>query len=328
MSIKEIETGYETLYQAVEQYQNMTKQMFYSAYIEVMEGITAIDFPVEKDDKMFDYYQTLRQLPLLPEEKRKVTQLVLLKGMTLEPLQPNHQLTPDSIGFLFVYLIETLSHHAKSLRLYDPCNGMGNLLATVMLNLNLADIKTEGFGSEIDDILIRIAAVNADWMEMPVRLFHQDGTQPVMMEPCDFVVCDLPIGYYPLDDRVANFVTAHDEGHSYAHHVLMEAAMKQLNAKGYGLFIVPSQFLMSEQADDIKRWLNQDVYIQAMLHLPSAMFKTEASQKSILILQNRNDETVQSKALVAEIPSLNDREGLERFFATFAKWNTERKGEQ
>lgn len=326
MSIKEIELGYETLYQAVEAQQNKTKQMFYIAYIDVLKGITATDFPVEQDDVMYDYYKTLRNLPLLPEEKRKVTQLVLLKGMTLEPLQPNHQLTPDSIGFLFVYLIETLSRHASSIRLYDPSNGMGNLLATVMLNLNLANIQTEGYGSEIDDTLLNIAAVNADWMEMPVRLFHQDGVQEAMIPPCDFVLCDLPIGYYPLDDRVTDFTSATEEGHSYAHHVLMEASMKQLKDNGYGLYIVPSQLLMSEQADDLKRWLNQDVYIQAMLHLPSEMFKTEASQKSILILQNRRENTKQAKALVAEIPSLSDKEGLQRFFATFAEWYM-KKGE-
>ena len=328
MSIKEVELGYEALYKAVEQYQNEAKTYFFNAYIEVLKGLTAIDFPVDKESKLYSYYETLRQLSLEKEEKRKITQLVLLKGMTLEPLQPNHQLTPDSIGYLFVYLIEELMTKKDKVVLYDPCNGMGNLLATIMENLSLASIHVKGYGAEIDDLLLEIAAVNADWIEMPMHLIHQDGAQAMVPEAVDFVVADLPIGYYPLDDVVTSFKSATKEGHSYAHHILMEASMTQLNETGYGLFLVPTNLLSSEQASELKRWLNHTVYIQAMLHLPSEMFKTEASQKSILILQNRNQQTKQAnEVLVAEIPPLNDRGRLEKFFQTFNEWKQSAKGE-
>lgn len=328
MSIKEIETGYETLYKAVEQYQNEQHTYFFHAYLEVIKALNTPDMVWNSESKVPTYLEPLQTLPLLPEEKRKVSQLVLLKGMTLEPLQPNHQLTPDSIGFLFVYLIERLKENKKKLSIYDPTVGMGNLLYTIMLNLQLAGIETSGFGAEIDDLLIEIAATDADWFELPVRLFHQDGVQPILIDPCDFVVADLPIGYYPLDEKVTHFKSSVTDGHSYAHHVLMEASMKALNSTGYGLFLVPSQLLSSEQADALKTWLSQDVYIQALLHLPSGMFKSEASQKSILILQNRNQDTKQVKeVLVAEIPDLMDKEGLQRFFSTFAAWHAEQKGE-
>lgn len=327
MSIKEIELGYETLYKAVEQYQNDTRTYFFQAYVEVMKGLTSVDIPVESDHSLYSYYETLFQLPLEKEEKRKVTQLVLLKGMNIEPLQPNHQLTPDTLGFLFVYLIESLIKQS-SITIYDPCNGMGNLLLTIMENLQLAKKDVTGYGAEIDDLLLEISAVNADWCEMPVQLIHQDGAQAMIPQRCDVVVADLPIGYYPLDDVVQSFKTAHQDGHSYAHHILMEASMTQLKETGYGLFLVPSQLLASEQANEIKKWFNDTVYIQAMLHLPSEMFKSSSSQKSILIVQNRNEKTEQvDEVLVAEIPSLNDKERLQRFFSTFDQWNQLAKGE-
>lgn len=49
------------------------------------------------------YYQELLGMTLSTEEKRKITQLTLLSGLKVEPLQANHQLTPDGIGFyLFI----------------------------------------------------------------------------------------------------------------------------------------------------------------------------------------------------------------------------------
>ena len=55
-----------------------------------------------------ELYQKLSELSFEPEEWRRLSQLLLLKGSQTEHLQANHQLTPDSIGFLFVFLIEQL----------------------------------------------------------------------------------------------------------------------------------------------------------------------------------------------------------------------------
>lgn len=330
LALKEIEQAYEAMYQSIELLQNEYKFSFYEGYVlqlELMLDDEKIDEQRLSEtgrEQLNQYLATLKAISLSAEEKRKVSQLVLLKGATIDPLQANHQLTPDSIGFLIVYLLEQLSTK-KELRLLDPAVGFGNLLATALLNLTIAGRKTTGIGVDIDDLLLQIAALNADWFEMPLHLFHQDGTQPLLADLVDFVISDLPIGYYPLDEHAQEFLTRASDGHSYAHHLLMEASMRQLTDDGFGIFLVPSNLLMSEQAPELKKWLNEKVYLQALLQLPASMFKSENSRKDILILQNRNAQTVPAKeTLLAELPSLKDMQGLQRFFSQFAKWKEEK----
>ncbi|MFL4114214.1 hypothetical protein, partial [Pseudomonas aeruginosa] len=91
------------------------------------------------------------------------SQLLLLKGSQTEHLQANHQLTPDSIGFLFVFLIEQLYTNKKApVKILDIAAGMGNLLLTVLLNLSNAGYQTEGIGVDIDDTLLAVAASTSD----------------------------------------------------------------------------------------------------------------------------------------------------------------------
>ncbi len=72
----------------------------------------------------------------------------------------------------------------------------------------------EPIGVEIDDILIRLAYVNANLQAHPVQLFNQDSLEPLFIDPVDAVVCDLPVGYYPNDSRAADYQLKAVEGHS------------------------------------------------------------------------------------------------------------------
>ena len=328
LSIESIEQVYEAMYQSVELHQKVLHESFYQAYIDNMLAILndyqpAEEFLAKSQDgdvqQLRGFFEQIESTLLTAEERRKVTQLVLLKGSTLEPLQPNHQLTPDSIGFLIVYLMEQMTS-CKELVVLDPAVGSANLLATAILNLDASSIKTTGIGVEIDDTLLSIADVNAAWCDLPVKFFHQDGLQPLLIDPVDMIISDLPIGYYPIDEKSKDFkVASHDE-HTYAHHLLMEASMKYLKDEGLAFFLVPDNLLTSPQAKELKNWLNEDVYVQSVLRLPEEMFKTKASQKNIIILQNKNNKTKQVEVLVANLPLLSDTKGLRKFLQKFEMW--------
>lgn len=316
--MKEIEQAYETLYQAVEQQQALSKCSFYEAYLIVMEQIVRPE-KEEIPEKMQEYYNVMESLSLSQDQKRKVTQLVLLKGMKLEPLQANHQLTPDAIGFIFTYLIQTLTEDKKELNIYDPANGIGNLLATVGVNLSIAKETPHLFASEIDDLLLAISAINAEWMELPIQFFHQDGVQ-MKVKDMDIVLSDLPLGYYPLDEIAQNYQVSVKEGHTYAHHLLIEASMQALKEEGYGLYLLPTALLQSEQAPNFTQWMQENAYLQAILPLPKEWFQNEASQKGIFIFQPKTDNTAQKEVLMAEIPSLNDPMAMQKFLQSFKEW--------
>ena len=118
------------------------------------------------------------------EEIRKAYQLVILKGMK-ENVQPNHQMTPDTVGMLIRYLVDKFIQQ-PAFRLLDPAVGTGNLLTTV-LNHNCKKMS-QSIGVEIDDLLIKLAYVNANLQEHPIQLFNQDSLEPLFIDPVDAVI--------------------------------------------------------------------------------------------------------------------------------------------
>lgn len=331
MFSKKIEKAFDLMQQAIDLLKKSMNSSFLDGYIENGENIVD-QFQVRVFEEVPDQqtvqqlegiYQQLQAIELEPEEIRKLTQLVLLKGNKEEPLQANHQLTPDSIGFLFVYLLEQLTDKEKKLRILDIASGMGNLLLTVVLNLNLAKYSVQGYGVDIDDTLLSVSATNNEWTESGIQLFHQDGLQDLLIDPVDVAISDLPIGYYPNDEKAKAFVSAADSGHSYAHHLLMEQAMKFVVPDGYGLFLVSSNIFETDQSSFFKKWLQQNVYVQGIIQLPDELFRSEESRKSILIVQNRGKKSQQvEEVLLAKLSSFKDTAKLTQFFKQFEAWKS------
>ncbi|WML47295.1 class I SAM-dependent methyltransferase [Neobacillus sp. PS3-34] len=256
------------------------------------------------------------------EEIRKAFQLVILKGMK-ETTQPNHQMTPDSVGMLVGYLVQKFMKEG-SFRLLDPAIGTGNLLTTV-LNQQV-NKKIESVGIEIDDILIRLAYVNANLQEHPVQLFNQDSLEPLFIDPVDAVISDLPVGFYPNDMRAAEYQLKAAEGHSYAHHLFIEQSVKHTKDGGYLFFIIPNGLFESELAPSLREFLKENVIVQGLLQLPLSMFKNKNSAKSIFIMQKKGEGTVAPKqAMLVDMPSLSSAAEMDSILRKIDKWFLENK---
>lgn len=328
---EKIEKAFELMEQSIQLLQRSLDTSFLDAYIENGENIID-DYQVRILDGVPDeqtvqqlktIYQQLKAIDLTPEEIRRLSQLILLKGNKTESLQANHQLTPDGIGFLFVYLIEQLYDQDQSLKALDIAAGMGNLLLTVVLNLLLAKYDVSGFGVDIDDTLLAVSATNNEWTQAAIQLFHQDGLQDLLIDPVDVALSDLPVGFYPNDEKAAGFDSAAEEGHSYAHHLLMEQAMKYVKPDGYGLFLIPTNILETEQSVFFKNWIQKNVYLQGMIQLPDELFKSAQSRKSILVVQNKGEHSEQAKeVLIAKLGSLKDPAKVTQFFQQFEAWKS------
>lgn len=330
MSVESVEKSFHLNLEAIELLQNALTTSFFEAYLEqignILDGYNVqviSDVPdAQTVAKLQTIYQELKEENLESEELRKLAQLLLLKGTQSEPVQANHQLTPDSIGFLFVYLIEQLYANKKeSLTILDAGVGTGNLLFTLLTNLKISGYDVHGVGIDNDELLIEIAAANNQWIKTQATLLHQDLLQQELANQVDVAVSDLPVGYYPIDSIAYSFETASKQGHSYAHHLLVEQAMKQVRADGYGLFLLPSNFLESEQSEYFKNWLGKTAYLQGVIQLPDELFKAETSRKSIVILQNKGTKAQQAeKVLVAQLASLKDPKIISQFFKDVTEW--------
>src|SRR5699024_8686792 len=83
---------------------------------------------------------------------------------------------------------------------------------------------------EIDQTLIRISVMYANFMQSQIEFFHQDSLQPFLLDPVDLVVADLPVGYYPDDEQARKYELKASEGHSYAHYLLTEQSLHYTNS--------------------------------------------------------------------------------------------------
>jgi site-specific DNA-methyltransferase (adenine-specific) len=255
------------------------------------------------------------------EEIRKAYQLVILKGMK-ENVQPNHQMTPDSVGMLMSYLVDKFIDQ-PSFRLLDPAIGTGNLVTTV---LNQLQRNVQSIGIEIDDLLIKLAYVNANLQEHPIELFNQDSLEPLFIDPVDAVIADLPVGYYPNDVRAAEYKLKAPEGHSYAHHLFIEQSVSHTKPGGYLFFIIPNGLFESDQAQQLREYFKEEIIVQGVLQLPISMFNNKNAAKSILILQKKGEGIAAPKqALLANLPSLSSVVEMDNILRKIDKWFQDNK---
>ncbi|USK38211.1 class I SAM-dependent methyltransferase [Cytobacillus firmus] len=267
-------------------------------------------------------YEAIDLSSCTKEEIRKSFQLAILKGMK-ENVQPNHQMTPDAVGMLMGYLVEKFIQD-KSFRLLDPAVGTGNLLTTVMNHQSGKVIEANGI--EIDDLLIKLAYINANLQEHPIQFFNQDSLEPLFIESADAVVSDLPVGYYPNDVRSAEYKLKADEGHSYSHHLFIEQSMNHVRSGGYLFFIIPNGMFESDQAPKLHEFIKKNAYIQGLIQLPLTMFKNEKAAKSIFILQKKGEGVTPPKqALLVNLPSLSKTAEAEKILKKIDVWFKESK---
>ncbi|MGD6833363.1 class I SAM-dependent methyltransferase [Sutcliffiella halmapala] len=267
-------------------------------------------------------YDKLKLQSLSKEEIRKGFQLAILKGMK-DAAQVHHQMTPDAIAIFMGYLVGKFTSQEQQLTLLDPAVGTGNLL-TAVLN-HLQGKKLEGFGIDVDELLVKLAYNNANLQEQSINLFNQDSLGNLYLEPVDVVVSDLPVGYYPNAVNAANFQLKASEGHSYAHYLFIEQSLKYTKSGGYLFFLIPNSMFEDEDAPRLNTLIKEEAYIQGMLQLPESMFQHNKHGKSILILQKKGIGVEKPKeALLASLPSFSNVQAMERMMGQINQWFTEK----
>ncbi|WP_217586984.1 class I SAM-dependent methyltransferase [Lentibacillus saliphilus] len=251
------------------------------------------------------------------EHMRKAIQLAVLKGMR-DSTQQQHLITPETIALIIGYLAEKLSQGKEQLTLFDPVCGTANLI-TVVLDQLKAD--TIAYAGEVDPTLINVAVLNANLQKREIEFFHQDSLQPMLLDPVDMVVADLPVGYYPDDVRAKNYELNSQEGHAYAHHLFIEQSLNYTKPAGYLIFIVPEFLFESDQAEQLQTFIREHAHIVGMLGLPESAFRNKHNRKSILILQKKGEGTEAPKQpLLVQLPSFKESKAMASIMAQMNAW--------
>ncbi|MBE5104594.1 class I SAM-dependent methyltransferase [Bacillus thuringiensis] len=264
-------------------------------------------------------YSTFNEETYKGEEIRKAFQLAILKGMK-EGVQANHEMTPDAVGMFMSYLFHKFMQDQNEITVLDPAIGTGNLMTTVF-NSAKEELTMSGFGVEVDEVLIKLALVNANLQKHAIEFFHQDGLAPLYIDPVDAVVSDLPIGYYPNEIGASEYKLKADEGMSYAHHLFIEQSVKHTKEGGYLFFLVPNFIFESDQAPKLHAFIKETCFIQGLLQLPVSMFKNEKNAKSIFVLQKKGPSvTMPKQALLVELPKFSNMKAMEDIMDQLNTW--------
>ncbi len=264
-------------------------------------------------------YSTFNEETYKGEEIRKAFQLAILKGMK-EGVQANHEMTPDAVGIFMSYLFHKFMQGQNEITVLDPAIGTGNLMTTVF-NSAKEGLAMSGFGVEVDEVLIKLALVNANLQKHAIEFFHQDGLAPLYIDPVDAVVSDLPIGYYPNEIGASEYKLKADEGMSYAHHLFIEQSVKHTKEGGYLFFLVPNFIFESDQAPKLHAFIKETCFIQGLLQLPVSMFKNEKNAKSIFVLQKKGPSvTMPKQALLVELPKFSNMKAMENIMDQLNTW--------
>ncbi|MBE7120399.1 class I SAM-dependent methyltransferase [Bacillus cereus] len=264
-------------------------------------------------------YSTFNEETYKGEEIRKAFQLAILKGMK-EGVQANHEMTPDAVGMFMSYLFHKFMQGQKEITVLDPAIGTGNLMTTVF-NSAKEGLAMSGFGVEVDEVLIKLALVNANLQKHAIEFFHQDGLAPLYIDPVDAVISDLPIGYYPNEIGASEYTLKADEGMSYAHHLFIEQSVKHTKEGGYLFFLVPNFIFESDQAPKLHAFIKETCFIQGLLQLPVSMFKNEKNAKSIFVLQKKGQDVIMPKqALLVELPKFSNMKAMENIMDQLNTW--------
>ena len=311
MDFEKIEQAYTYLLENVQIIQNDLATSFYDALIEqngiYLDGQTNLE-QVKKNN------QALKRLALRKEEWLRTYQFLLMKAAQTEPLQANHQFTPDAIGHLMIFIIEQLCP-TEDLSLLELGSGMGILGSSFLTSMNK---KVDYLGIELDDLLIDLAASMAEVMDLQMGFVQGDAVRPQVLKESDIIVSDLPVGYYPDNQTASRYQVAAKGEHTYAHHLLMEQSLKYLKTGGYAIFLAPTDLLTSPQSDLLKSWLTDKAQILAMLTLPESLFSNPAYAKTIFVLRKQEEESVQP--FVYPFTDLQDQDQVVHFMESFQNW--------
>ena len=314
MNFEKIEKAYGYLLENTQTIQNDLQTNFYDALVEqnaiYLDGQTELTLVKGNN-------QRLKDLNLNKEEWRRSFQYLLMKAAQTEPLQANHQFTPDGIGFLLVFLVDQLASSDK-VEVLEMGSGTGNLAQTLMNNCQRS---LDYLGLEIDDLLIDLAASMAEVMKVDVNFAQGDAVRPQVLKESDVIISDLPIGYYPDDAIASRYQVASPQGHTYAHHLLIEQSLKYLKPSGVAIFLAPNDLLTSEQSPLLKKWMQDHAQVLAMVTLPENLFRSANLAKTIFVLRKQEEAVVQP--FVYPLTDLQNQEDVMKFRESFQNWNKE-----
>ena len=230
---------------------------------------------LENDDDYFDIVDNYDK-----ETIRKVYQFLLLKALK-ELNNPSYDITPEVITMYISHLIECI-YGDKKVSITDLASGSGSLLINIAA---LVKGDKELTSVDVDSNYVRLQQNIFNLLETNVEIINQDALKPLNIKKQDVVISDVPFGYYADEDNSLNYKLCSADGYSLNALLFIEQAANYLDDNGVGILVIPKKVL--ELEDNFKKYLEEDINLNAVITLPDEMFKNASQQKAIILITKK-----------------------------------------
>ena len=263
---------------------------------------------LENDDDYFDIVDNYDK-----ETIRKVYQFLLLKALK-ELNNPSYDITPEVITMYISHLIECI-YGDKKISITDLASGSGSLLINIA-----ALVKGEKEITTVDDDsnYVKLQQNIFNLLETNVEIINQDALNPLNIKKQDIVISDVPFGYYADEDNSLNYKLCSTDGYSLNALLFIEQAANYLDENGVGILVIPKKVL--ELEDNFKKYLEEDINLNAVITLPDEMFKNVSQQKAIILITKKGQTRLPNQVFLAQIPSFQNKASYAKFIEEFNEW--------
>ena len=263
---------------------------------------------LENDD---DYFYIVDNYD--KETIRKVYQFLLLKALK-ELNNPSYDITPEVITMYISHLIECI-YGDKKVSITDLASGSGSLLINIAA---LVKGEKEITSVDVDSNYVRLQQNIFNLLETNVEIINQDALKPLNIKKQDIVISDVPFGYYADEDNSLNYKLCSTDGYSLNALLFIEQAANYLDENGVGILVIPKKVL--ELEDNFKKYLEEDINLNAVITLPDEMFKNVSQQKAIILITKKGQTRLPNQVFLAQIPSFQNKASYAKFIEEFNEW--------
>ena len=263
---------------------------------------------LENDDDYFDIVDNYDK-----ETIRKVYQFLLLKALK-ELNNPSYDITPEVITMYISHLIECI-YGDKKVSITDLASGSGSLLINIAA---LVKGDKELTSVDVDSNYVRLQQNIFNLLETNVEIINQDALKPLNIKKQDIVISDVPFGYYADEDNSLNYKLCSTDGYGLNALLFIEQAANYLDENGVGILVIPKKVL--ELEDNFKKYLEEDINLNAVITLPDEMFKNVSQQKAIILITKKGQTRLPNQVFLAQIPSFQNKASYAKFIEEFNDW--------
>ena len=273
---------------------------------DIIEGVNDTGLSSESINKLEEIYERIFSHSFLNEEIRLAMQLLIVKGFKHHDSFSLDLMTPDSICYLFAFIISLYFDDEKRITILDTALGTGNLINAISNFCTRENYDLSLIGIEKEQKLAELAKVNTDLQGNEIQIYLNDALSPNYFL-ADVIIGDIDTNY--IDDK-------------YFPYLLINRFIDNLNEDGIFIYLIANDFFNQKDVKEFKNAFSGTFL--GLIVLPDTLFQDNVVGKSILIGTNKRINNYDM--LVMNLASLVDKEKVQESINNITEWIINLKG--